>query len=240
VSQRDYFIEQATVELRIGFTDDQKPFSELTKCATGFYVRKDGITHLATNWHVVTGRHFITEEFLSEHGAPRYLVVKEWVTKREFSIPLYDANEKPIWNEHNKLTNFEGKNSRVDVATIPAVTSVNAIDIKSQIDPRYQQLEPHDAVIVLGYPFSRERAIWKTANIAESVQPYKDYYLINGRTKSGMSGSGVFSTFIRDLRGQILIGIYSGRIEDFGFMESLNDLDIGVVWKPTLLLDLLP
>jgi hypothetical protein len=83
--------------------------------------------------------------------------------------------------------------------------------------------------------------IWKTGHIAESVQPYQDYFLINGRTKSGMSGSGVFSTNVHAfeqptrLQNRLLMGIYSGRYNDKGAQEKLNDLDIGIVWKIDLI-----
>jgi len=84
--------------------------------------------------------------------------------------------------------------------------------------------------------------IWKTGHIAETVQSVADYFLVNGRTKSGMSGSGVFTNDIRNEQGKLFVGVYSGRINDADntAAETLNDLDIGIVWKANQLLKLLP
>ncbi len=113
-------------------------------------------------------------------------------------------------------------------------------------NPRQELLLPNFDIVVLGYPYERERCIWKTAHVAENVQPVPKYFLINGRTKEGMSGSGVFNsglgTHFVNQTLPTLVGIYSGRINDnqHGVNETLNDLDIGIVWKLSVLAKLLP
>jgi hypothetical protein len=37
-----------------------------------------------------------------------------------------------------------------------------------------------------------------------------------------------------------MVGVYSGRYNDVGIHETLNDLDIGIVWKLNVLDKLIP
>jgi hypothetical protein len=241
ITQQDFHEEQSTVEITCSGFDEQTEPNPDAPFATGIYVRSKNQKFLVTNWHVVTGKNPETQEMLGTF-APRQLKVREIIPHqggrpRIQWIPLYTPNGTPAWIESTKNVNVEGKSQKIDLAIIPLPfnTILGGLNVEERFTGYIAR--PLDQVTVIGFPYKRDRPIWKTANIAESVQPYQDYFLINGRTKSGMSGSGVFSTTVKAfeqstrLVNGLLLGIYSGRYNDRGLHERLNDLDIGIVWK---------
>jgi len=241
----EHYNEQATVEIAVSTSSGWKPdeFKKITLRATGFYVQRIGSseTFLITNWHVVTGRDPQSRDFIKpERLRPVELLVREWSTDKILSIPLYDDEDKPRWREIDDEVPFEVKTSVIDVVAIPVPTSVNPIFFGGLTSALYQHPQPNDEVVVMGYPYHRFKCIWKTCHIAESIADHRTYFLINGRTKEGMSGSGVFTTAERSQHGHVLIGIYSGRISEVGVNRTLNDLDLGIVWKLHALNRLIP
>lgn len=241
----EHGIEQATVEIAVSTTSDpiQSDFTKIHPRATGFYARRDKSPHtyLITNWHVVTGKNPQSEEFIAENCLPpRALLVKEWPTDQIQLVPLYDEQDRPRWIEIDDLVPFEIGTSKIDVVAIPIRTQIYPILIDGMLNSLYARPEPTDEVAVLGYPYSRLKCIWKTCHVAENIMEHRTYFLVNGRTKEGMSGSGVFTSLNREQHGNVLLGVYSGRIDDRDVNRTLNDLDIGVVWKLHALNRLLP
>ena len=228
--QQDDPSEQATVELGVGITATLKPFSELRWRATGFFVKKAENSYLITNLHVVTGQ----SPQISQHrdvDPPQYLVINQWMSGQEDVVALFE-NGKPVWFESSDVITFEGEAYKIDVVAIPVPTKIAIAPLIFEHVLSSQHTIPRraDDCVVVGYPYHRLRPIWKTAHIAETIQLQPEYFLINGRTKSGMSGSPVFILKFAS-KTAFLAGIYSGRYDDRGKTEILNDLDIGIVWK---------
>jgi hypothetical protein len=139
---------------------------------------------------------------------------------------------------------FEGNSHVLDLIAIPLPkdSQFHPVDllIHMKLPPDDTELFPNQELIVVGYPYPRLYPIWKTSHVAEWVQNEVPYFLINGRTKPGMSGSAVYSVTIPNPFGRLCVGVYSGRYNDRGMGETLNDLDIGIVWKLKPLLKILP
>ena len=110
-------------------------------------------------------------------------------------------------------------------------------------------VSPSEAVSIIGFPFglasSGKFPIWKTGHIASDIDlNYKDkpVFLIDATTKPGMSGSPVIARrngFSQTSKGQRVggtterfLGVYSGRIQD--------NSDVGMVWKPETIDEILP
>jgi hypothetical protein len=183
---------------------------------------------------VVTGKSPETGEFLEGVPCrPSYLIVRGWVDGIERAIKLHSDNDIPLWRELADKVEFEGKKYIADVVIIPV--EMGLFSVYPQVVSGFQAafipfLSPTSEVTVVGYPYHRDRPIWKTCHVAEMITERKTYFLINGRTKEGMSGSPVFDN--RDLPNNAhgMVGIYSGRYNDKGVNETLNELDIGIVW----------
>lgn len=167
---------------------------------------------------------------------------------------------KPLWLEHpvNKLidvvaiditqhTNFPTitiKTINLESPIIKPMTTIEAYDLEKafEID---NDLTVMDNVFIIGYPLKSELTpnnypIYKGATIASEPKQYgnRPLFLVDGKTKSGMSGSPVVkkhSMYIRPNVGNLdfidgnveLIGIYSGR-EIQGKDEYTAEL--GIVW----------
>jgi hypothetical protein len=111
------------------------------------------------------------------------------------------------------------------------------------------EIAPSEPLSIIGFPLGLSSGgmfpIWKTGHVASDMDV--DYgglpvFLVDATTKHGMSGSPVIARRIGMSRrpGTIVIGggtvqrflgVYSGRISE----ES----DIGMVWKPVTLRDIL-
>ncbi len=221
---------------------------------TGFIVQKDDKFYLITNWHVVSGRNTDTGECLSKTGGlPDSVVVAfhvkcslgSWV---KLKIPILDG-EKHLWIEHPKHT----ETNRIDVVAIPLKKlpdKVTVYPLDLNLADTNMLAVPASSVSIIGFPFGLSSAgafpIWKTGHIASD--PDLDYnglpvFLIDATTRSGMSGSPVVmrANNFTDREGgfvvsggprTLFLGVYSGRIR--------NDIEIGRVWKPEIIKELLP
>lgn len=220
--------------------------------ATGFQIHH-GHKYLITNWHVVSGRNFITNECLDTNCAiPDKIIVTykkyidsdnyEW-TKNE--INLFDSYGKPLWYEHPKYGH------KIDVVALPLEMYPQCQHYKESfnLNTNYN-LNVTDPVYVVGFPLgytvkSKEEphAVWTSGSVA--TDPDLDMvindetlpaFLIDSRTRQGQSGSPViyYSDAGIDLHykgGRAMwgdpfmkeIGIYSGRID--------KESDLGYVWK---------
>jgi len=229
LTQQDRSEEQATVKIYcLGLVNGE--ISALTPSATGFYVTISERRFLVTNRHVVTGRHPHSNEVMPP-GVPQQLVVEEIDNQASYRLDLYDG-DSPQWFECSHKTTFEGQPSWIDVAVMNVSPGLSSVSMGANEEIT---LGPIEQVCVVGYPYIRSRPIWKTCHVAETVQPGPDYFLINGRTTKGMSGSPVyrplFSWQTKFLAGAFA-GVYSGRYAD---STKLNELDIGIVWKPRII-----
>jgi hypothetical protein len=165
------------------------------------------------------------------------------------SLPLYGADGTPRWKEHPTGRSANG-GAVVDVAALPfdrtPRTFYHPFPIESADSDAYVAVG--DTVSVIGFPrgvgVAGNWPVWITGHIAS--EPDFDYddrpvFLIDARTRSGMSGSPVvlrtqlaqsgkdvaFSMVRRDR----FLGIYAGRLK--------ADLDIGYVWRPHVLTEIL-
>ncbi|HEI6975265.1 TPA: hypothetical protein SK287_003425 [Yersinia enterocolitica] len=195
---------------------------------TAFHYSCNGSVFLITNWHNISGRHFLTKEPLSNNNRfPTYIKIKYIsytdqhryeFTSQSFELKLYDTNFNPVWFEH------EIYKSDCDVIAIPMERNsliadnmhypVNVIG-KNQIP-----ILPGNNVTIIGFPSSLSIGfglpIWKSGYIAsEPFYPITlegelsdigglkngknlPAFFIDSQTRTGMSGSPIFCTY-RDI-----------------------------------------
>lgn len=160
---------------------------------------------------------------------------------------FYDES-KPLWTEHDKkneidvvaidLTQFK------NVCSLPGF-KLMTYNIEEEIS--YTQyttgISVMDKVFIIGYPLSsglspNEYPIYKGATIASEIRNNDEppIIFIDGKTKSGMSGSPVIlkHEFSGSVEGDALfgktqlIGVYSGRES---ISPDLTEAELGIVWK---------
>lgn len=181
---------------------------ELTKRshATGFFVKTQDKILLVTNWHVVTGLDPSKPARNLGKFVPEVLkitVVSKNDTLTELTLPLYDENMKPLWDEHSKR-------NEVDLIVLPISKKLEEhfyfFDILSKMDSsKIKQTVGKDAFI-LGYPFSKDNLsaafgennhyylpVWKRGSIATepNLKIADKLILIDSMSRPGMSGSPV-------------------------------------------------
>lgn len=212
--------------------------------ATGSIILHKQNPYLITNRHVVT--------FIDPQGARaneltiNYHSTKglgSWIKKIE---PLYDSNGNYRWIEHPD-------GNSIDVIALPLRSNDSDIRIFF-FDLSLAQADmlaaPSMPVSIIGFPFGLTMAggwpIWKTGHIASD--PDLDYdqkpsFIIDATTRPGMSGSPVvlrsYTSYVSkngiyNVDGKThtrFMGVYSGRLRD--------DSEIGLVWSPKTILDIL-
>lgn len=225
--------------------------------ATGFVYSRNGSLFLITNWHVVAGRDRITGQPMHSSGATpdrltmRLLLKSEdganSIQWREFSVPLLDEREAPLWLEHPAF------GRRVDVAALPVVEpeGTRLALYNDDVLTTTMRVGVAEWVNILGFPFGiaggGSFAVWTKGGIATEMDvDFNDLpaFLIDSRTRPGQSGSPVItyspggmtamadgSTAVGSHPIANLLGVYSGRIN----AES----DLGYVWKGSALLEIL-
>ena len=231
--------------------------------ATGFIVKCKGVLYLITNWHVVSGRHFITKECLDSQCAIPDKIVMKYKDKsniwKNYTIKLYDDLDKPKWIEH-KIHNND-----IDVVALSLKEISSKVNDAHLLpyDVNYE-LNVAEQAFILGYPFGitigkrkNPHAIWISGTIAsDSALEYEVTYnnnnrkkvplfLIDSRTREGQSGSPViyYSFEGKDLHykeGQI--AIWGGPfMQPIGIYSGRinKESDIGIVWKWSVLKDIL-
>ena len=209
-----------------------------------------GRTFLVTNWHVVSGRHFQTRQALHRSRAlPGSLTVHAHVMRARdtdpvpsastaFRIALLGADGRPRWREHPLF------GADIDVialeigSALPLGTQVCPIDLEQELATELQ-LAVMDQAFVTGFPLQARTTpnslpIYKSGTIASepSVFDSQPRIYIDGKTKTGMSGSPVMvkrasedgRTTVEDLR---FIGVYSGRDRQ---ERSEFEAELGIVW----------
>jgi hypothetical protein len=220
--------------------------------ATGFQIHK-GHKYLVTNWHVVSGKNFITKDCLNSNGSlPNKLIVRykkyieddkyEWIDKE---INLYDSKGNKLWYEHPSY----GDNVDVAIILLEEYPRYSHYKERFNLDTNYN-LDVTESVFVLGFPLGytiksekEPHAVWTSGTVASDPPLGINIngmelpgFLIDSKTRQGQSGSPVIYYSQEGLdnhcNGGIAIwgssfmkeiGIYSGRIH--------KDSDLGYVWK---------
>ncbi|MFT3741082.1 MAG: serine protease [Gammaproteobacteria bacterium] len=238
--------------------------------ATGFIYKYENKDYLITNWHVMSGRHAVNKRPLNDYSAlPNVLqifpTVYDGKTCRRLNsgikINLRNSDDSSyLWLEHPLYSN------EVDVSAIEIPEPQEKLAHVNMVFDRETCYETHIAqdVFILGYPLENYIIsgfpIWKRGTIATSPAfnvSGTPKYLIDTATRSGMSGSPVFASFLntgfRRATGELVrpgkdklrdsdfscafpifefIGVYSSRIGD----PSVNDtLQLGNVWKASVI-----
>ena len=222
--------------------------------ATGFFCQFRARTFLVTNWHVVSGRHFQTRQALHYSRAlPGALTVHAYVTRTghgagipssstAFRLTLLDNEGRPRWLEH-PLFGADIDVIALDIGTaLPQGTRVCHIDLESELAAQLH-LAVMDQAFVTGFPLQASTTpnslpIYKSGTIASepAVFDSQPRFYIDGKTKTGMSGSPVMvkrkaeqrgedpRAVIEDLR---FVGVYSGRDRQ---EPSEFEAELGIVW----------
>lgn len=219
---------------------------------TGFVVVHNGTNYLITNWHVVTGRDPNTGAPMSTEGVADPDAVGIWYhdakrlgSWRQIAEPLIDvAKGDKLWREHPL-----GRQIDVIALALKPNDDVKVYDLDTSLAQSDLVLAPSEPVSIVGYPFGIAAAgkfpIWKTGHIASDIDldyDGKPVFLVDATTRHGMSGSPVFARRIGGYlssKGEFhlgknalrFLGVYSGRIRE--------QADIGMVWKPVVIDDIL-
>ena len=204
-----------------GVADETKPLST----ATAFYYCYDSEWFLITNWHVVTGRNFLTRKLLDSQGAEPsdikanlqtwhnvYPAVPAGKPLQEtfkafwpvpYSAKLYE-NTEPQWFEHPKYSHL------CDIVALPFPRPPlcpefmhNAANLISKTKI---PVEPGSTVFIVGFPHGISTGpglpLHKSGYIAS--EPYYETivdgttlpaFLLDSQTRQGMSGSPVFAQY---------------------------------------------
>ena len=221
--------------------------------ASGFFCQLQGRTFLVTNWHVVSGRHFQTRQALHHSRAlPGSLTVHAHVMRERdtasvpsastaFRITLLGSDGHPRWREH-PLFGADVDVIALDVGgALPLGTQVCPIDLEKELATELQ-LAVMDQAFVTGFPLQASTTpnslpIYKSGTIASepAIFDSQPRIYIDGKTKTGMSGSPVMvkrggmagkdgHSTVEDLR---FIGVYSGRDRQ---EPSEFEAELGIVW----------
>lgn len=216
-------------ELGVRSTFSQSPFqllmndnAGLISTGTGFFYEHLNEHYLITNWHNISGRHFLTNEPLSSR-LPTFIEAKFYKKIDEAGsfttvaerIEIYN-NQLPLWYEHPKLK------SKCDVVAIkmrrPDFIAENMNFAANIISKIRIPIKPGNTVFVIGFPKSISVGfglpLWKSGYIAS--EPFYDVtiggevspiggltngislpaFFIDTQSREGMSGSPVFANYI--------------------------------------------
>jgi hypothetical protein len=219
-------------ELGIRSTYSQSPFqilinddNGLISTGSAFFYDFEEENFLITNWHNVSGKHFLTDEKLDKTSdrLPTNIEAKlatniggtNGFTTIAHKIEIYE-DYNPIWFEHPVL------GSKCDVIAIPIARNKNLADNFHYPSNLISQIripvKPGNTAFVIGFPKSISvyigLPIWKSGYIAS--EPFYNVtiggkvsklgglelgldlpaFFIDTQTKEGMSGSPVFANYI--------------------------------------------
>lgn len=192
----------------------------LVSTGTAFYYEFEGETYLVTNWHNISGRHFLTKEKLGSR-CPTYIKAKlstyiydDKFTSVSYKIDIY-KDYNPVWFEHPDF------GSMCDVIAIRLDKPSPVPDYMHRPSNLISEIripvKPGNSCFVIGFPKSISVGfglpLWKSGYI--SSEPHYDV-TVNGKvsefgglvrglelpaifidtlTKEGMSGSPVFASY---------------------------------------------
>ena len=223
--------------------------------ATGsaFFFEINNEWFLITNWHNVSGKHFLDNTALVNGRFPTRLVAKlssydrEDSPKGSFGIVPFDVsiyqNDEPLWFEHPELC------SRCDVIALPLQRPASCPQFMHNAANRISgvriPVEPGGTVFIVGFPRSISVGfglpLWKSGYIAS--EPYYDIaiggkpwlfgglrdgiklpaFFLDSQTREGMSGSPVFASYVGNWD---TVDPYRWEPDEPGFYER-NDVFLG-------------
>ena len=191
---------------------------------TAFFYKDSEITYLISNWHNMSGKHFLTKEPINKgRRLPTYIKIKLFHSNRDIPtsytlktvrVDIYKG-EQPLWLEHSDY------GSECDVVALPMhlhgidtgpshkpVNLVPSVDIP---------ISPGSTVFVIGYPKTLSTGpglpLWKSGYLASEPEfevringKISDIGGLSGgvklpaifldiQTRKGMSGSPVFAFY---------------------------------------------
>lgn len=237
---------------------------------SGFVTQVEGRYYLVSNAHVFSGLKPNNDYMVPEaRSIPFYARVSFMGTAGirtcfDLKLPLLDADKRALWLQHAV------KGRAIDVAALPLETLPQIEYFPLELDGKVPVADHEGArnrvtvevvvtqrVYVVGYPLGLDgglntASIWVGATIA--TEPVFDIdghprLLVDGATRSGLSGAPVYARWARgemvpfddpnyDIASAAmmdpttsLVGIYSGRISEAS--------DLGYVWKPPVIAEII-
>lgn len=173
--------------------------------ATGFFIKKDNSFFLVTNYHVLSGRHFETDQPLSETGAiPNKIKIwyhqknNPWRFKWYFSS-LLDKEANQIYIDGKKLNNCDI--AVLKITDIPEDIAIYDIDYKDHqsLDIKFY---PWQQLLIAWFPYWLSSyslmPIWKAWILSSEIDfdfKWLNCFLIDAWTRWWMSWSPVFAYF---------------------------------------------
>ena len=214
---------------------------------------------LVTNWHVVSGRNFQTNNPIHHSGAiPGFLNLEFHVIRNASDKTFYhdecEINDVELFNDFKPTYKIHPVfGSKIDIAILN-LTSIFELhsDVKilgydlEKLNPI--ELHAMDDVFVVGFPLMSNTTpnkypIYKNATIASEPDAFESelpIFYVDGKTKSGMSGSPVVKRSrlnIEKMNNQdalikpeqiTFIGVYSGRERQ---EDDEYQAELGIVWR---------
>ena len=223
---------------------------------------------LITNWHVASGRNYQTDDILnSDQWTPEYLRIRLPIAVRKgdriMSFHKFlDCDVELLGESGNQTSHrwFEhpehGRNVDVvglDVTYESGISQSHGHDVA--LPETSNVLSVMSRLFIVGHPLKssvspNQFPIYKSGTIASEPSVYDNVpmFLIDSKTKRGMSGSPVFrveeapaiaagetlfggrkaaSIGVRKKTTIDLVGIYSGRERE---EKELNEAELGIVW----------
>lgn len=216
-------------EKGIRSTYSQSPFQILMNddngiisTGTAFFYSLDKEWFLITNWHNISGKHFISKEKIGtrlptfiEAKLATYINEKNEFTTCSHKVDIY-KDYKPLWYEHPTL------DSNCDVIAIPMDKPEKCPEFMHNASNLISQfripVKPGNSAFIIGYPKSISVGfglpLWKSGYIAS--EPHYDItiggkvseigglkngtelpaFFIDSQTREGMSGAPVFASYV--------------------------------------------
>ncbi|MBX2954974.1 MAG: trypsin-like peptidase domain-containing protein [Cyclobacteriaceae bacterium] len=214
--------------------------------ATGFIIKSSTRYYLVTNYHVITQKNPINNDWLYPHSKllPDRIEIncisKNMESYVTISQSLYDNNRNPIWYQR-KI----GKEI-VDVVQIPLrdTSEVKFFPINYKTSGYDNVLiTPTDRIFIIGFPLGfkgdQELPIWKSGLIASEPdfdQEGKPIIWVDAITFPGMSGSPAYfmsKETVRFKDGKY--GLVRGPSKFMGVFSHTNSNVYGALWKASFL-----
>ena len=178
--------------------------------ASAFFFETDGKWFIITNWHVVSGRHFLNRQPLVDPFIEPFSLTAKLssyaVGDRERNtfgiaphhIPLY-SGEQPVWFEHPEFSAF------CDVVAIPMARPASCPEFMHNAANRISEdnipVEPGCTVFVIGFPHALSVGfglpLWKSGYVAS--EPHYDVDLAGKLSDyGGLTGGTRIPAFFID------------------------------------------
>ena len=236
---------------------------------TCFFLKRNNLNYLVTNWHLASGQDANTKEPIYS-DKPTHFHVQVFDKSQSDSqplvrviIPLYDSDNQRLWLEHPTYK------EKVDVIAlkveIPDNAQIYTVEECLESPSENVEVRVSDDVYILGFPLAinagKHFPIWKRASVATEPSidiavkiddgSIKDlpHILVDSSSREGMSGSPVV---FKELRCKTVKdeSNYSANISTHftklvgiysGRISDLNnEAQLGIVWKYQVIDEIIP